>query len=198
MNEQEQQREIRHRLAVLRHTEEVTGNVAATCRYYRISRPTFYKWLHRYEELGEDGLRDGSSRPLNSPGATKAEVVGKIVYLRQHYHFGPRPWLMSRIVVDVDGSDSDRADTSDLRQPGRLLCEALWPTGSSLTANLAANRSHGVRAGSLRRARGDPRLPRDRAEPCTGSIPVTRVRHCCQRSQGRDSTIGRLAQRRPR
>jgi transposase InsO family protein len=89
MDEREQQRKIRHRRAILRHCEEVTGNVAQTCRYYGISRPTFYKWLHRYEELGEQGLRDGSSRPLVSPNATRGEIVGKIVYLRQHYHFGP-------------------------------------------------------------------------------------------------------------
>jgi len=38
----------------------------------------------------EEGLRDGSSRPLVSPGATKTEIVGKIIYLRQHYHFGPQ------------------------------------------------------------------------------------------------------------
>lgn len=90
MDEREQQRKIRHRLAVIRHAEEVTGNVAATCRYYGMSRPTFYKWLHRYEELGEDGLRDGSSRPLRSPNATDGDVVGKIIYLRQNYHFGPQ------------------------------------------------------------------------------------------------------------
>ena len=89
MDEREQQRKIRHRLAILRHCEEVTGNLAQTCRYYGISRPTFYKWLHRYEELGEQGLRDGSSRPLVSPNATRGEIVGKIAYLRQHYHFGP-------------------------------------------------------------------------------------------------------------
>ena len=90
MDEREQQRKIRHRLAMIRHAEEVSGNVALTCRYYGISRPCFYKWLHRYEELGEKGLRDGSSRPLNSPGATRTEVVGKIVYLRENYHFGPQ------------------------------------------------------------------------------------------------------------
>ncbi len=33
MDEREQ-RKIRRRLAVLRHAEEVTGSVAATCRYY--------------------------------------------------------------------------------------------------------------------------------------------------------------------
>jgi transposase InsO family protein len=80
---------VRHRLAVLRHVEEVTGNIAMTCRYYGITRPTYYNWLRRYEAEGVDGLRDRSKRPRTSPNATSAEVVEKIVHLRQHYHFGP-------------------------------------------------------------------------------------------------------------
>lgn len=89
MDERVQQRKIRHRVAVLRHAAEVTGNVSSTCRYFGISRPTFYRWLSRYEEFGEEGLRDGSSRPKHCPHETNADVVGKIMYLRQHYHFGP-------------------------------------------------------------------------------------------------------------
>jgi len=89
MDERTQQRKIRHRVAVLRHAAEVTGNVAQTCRYYGISRPTFYRWLNRYEELGEDGLRDQSSRPRRCPHETRSDVVAKILYLRKHYHFGP-------------------------------------------------------------------------------------------------------------
>jgi hypothetical protein len=50
--------------------------------------PVLRDQLPDYEELGEDGLRDRSSAPLNSPNAASTEVVGKIVYLRQHYHFG--------------------------------------------------------------------------------------------------------------
>ncbi len=89
MDNREQHRKVRHRLGVLRHAEEVTGNVAKTCRYFGISRPTFYKWRNRYEEHGDDGLRDRSSQPHHSPNETKAEIVGKIVYLRRSYHFGP-------------------------------------------------------------------------------------------------------------
>ena len=94
MDDREQQRKVRHRLAMLRHAEEVTGNVAATCRYYGISRQSFYKWQRRYEELGEAGLRDGSSAPLCSPNQTSTEVVGKIIYLRSNYHFGPQKIAM--------------------------------------------------------------------------------------------------------
>jgi hypothetical protein len=82
-------RQVRRRLAILRHAEEVTGNVAMTCRYYGITRQSFYLWKRRYEELGPDGLKDRSRRPKTSPNATHADVVGKILYLRQNYHFGP-------------------------------------------------------------------------------------------------------------
>ena len=69
--------------------KEVSGNVAQTCRYYGISRQTFYAWYRRYEEKGLAGLRDRSKRPLTSPKATQIEVVEKIIYLRANCHFGP-------------------------------------------------------------------------------------------------------------
>ena len=89
MTEKELARGAARRLAIIRHAQEVTGNVSLTCRYFGITRQAFYNWLRRYEEHGVDGLRDRSRRPHTIPNATKAEVVGKIVYLRQHYHFGP-------------------------------------------------------------------------------------------------------------
>ena len=89
MSEPQLSREVRHRLAVLRHAEEVTGNVAMTCRYFGISRQVFYIWLRRYQDEGTAGLEPRSRRPHVSPGATRVDVVGKILYLRQNYHFGP-------------------------------------------------------------------------------------------------------------
>ena len=89
MTERELERRAQRRLAVLRHVEEISGNVAATCRYYGISRPCYYGWLRRYEADGLEGLKDRSQRPHHSPRATQAEVVEKIVWLRKHYHFGP-------------------------------------------------------------------------------------------------------------
>jgi transposase len=82
-------RMAKRRLAILRHAEEITGNVALTCRYYGISRQCFYAWKRRYDAHGLDGLRDRSHRPRSSPNGTRTEVVGKIIYLRQHDHFGP-------------------------------------------------------------------------------------------------------------
>ena len=94
MTERERERRARHRLAIIRHAQEVTNNVAKTCRYYGITRTAYYRWLRRYEVGGFEALKDGSSRPHHSPRTTRAEVVGKIVYLRGTYHFGPNKIAM--------------------------------------------------------------------------------------------------------
>src|ERR1700733_656741 len=94
MTEREIAREAAKRLAVIRHVEEVTGNVSKTCRYFGISRRLYYKWIERYRELGLEGLRDRSKRPKTCPQATQTEVIGKIIYLRQNYHFGPLKIMM--------------------------------------------------------------------------------------------------------
>lgn len=47
--EQRLDRRARHRLAIIRQAEEVTGNVAQTCRYYGISRNAYYIWYRRYQ-----------------------------------------------------------------------------------------------------------------------------------------------------
>lgn len=64
---QMQDRQAQRCLAVLHHTEEVTGNVAQTRRYYGITRQTFYKWLRRYQD---EGIRD-----CEQPGDQDAKVL---------------------------------------------------------------------------------------------------------------------------
>ena len=77
MTERERERRARHRLAIIRHAQEVTNNVAKTCRYYGITRTAYYEWLRRYEAGGFEALKVGSSRPHHSPTTTQAEVVGR-------------------------------------------------------------------------------------------------------------------------
>ncbi|WP_158865431.1 IS481 family transposase [Leifsonia sp. AG29] len=88
------ERRANHKLAVLRHVEEVSGNIAASCRYYGVSRQAYYAWLKRCEAEGFEGLKDRSSAPHHSPTATDAEVIEKILWLRQQYHFGPEKITM--------------------------------------------------------------------------------------------------------
>src|SRR6185295_11459382 len=64
------------------------GNVAGICRRFGISRKSVYKWKRRHTDHGDAGLCDRPRTPQRSPRATAREVVSKILYLRQHYHFG--------------------------------------------------------------------------------------------------------------
>src|SRR4028118_1970988 len=88
MTQHEQLRLQNWRLKLLQEAQ-TTGNVAQTCRRYGISRKTFYKWRNRYQQQGLAELRDRSHCPRHPPKATHSEIVERILYLRQHYHFGP-------------------------------------------------------------------------------------------------------------
>ena len=58
------QREITHKLKVFAHTEQI-GNVAFTCRYFSISRDTFYQWRKSYQSKGEFDLINSKPCPEN-------------------------------------------------------------------------------------------------------------------------------------
>ena len=87
MTKAEQVRITTWRSKVLQHAAAI-GNVARTCRRFGLSRKSFYKWRRRFLEYGDAGLCDRPHAPRHSPRATAEDVVSKIVYLRQHYHFG--------------------------------------------------------------------------------------------------------------
>ena len=89
MTKSEQARLWAWRVRVLREAASNPRSVAGTCRRFGISRQAYYRWKRRFDAQGEAGLWDRTSRPNRSPTATPREVTSKILYLRQHYHFGP-------------------------------------------------------------------------------------------------------------
>ena len=48
-------RDIRRKLKVLKYVEE-RGDVSKACRYFGISRQSYYTWKKRWIEQGEEGL----------------------------------------------------------------------------------------------------------------------------------------------
>jgi transposase InsO family protein len=87
MTKTEQTRLTHWRYKVMQRAVELRC-VARTCRHFGLSRNTFYKWRRRFAENGLAGLCDRPRAPHRSPRATPAEVVAKILYLRENYHFG--------------------------------------------------------------------------------------------------------------
>jgi transposase InsO family protein len=81
------------------------ANIRELCRRYGVGKTTAYKWLSRYEKLGEGGLKDQSRRPINSPKRSIERVEAAILKLRQaHPKWGARKlkrWLEDRGVTDL-------------------------------------------------------------------------------------------------
>ena len=70
---------------------EPGSNISALCQQFHITRRTGYKWLHRFQDEGADGLWDRSRRPHHSPHRTDAVVEAQVVALRLKYpYWGPR------------------------------------------------------------------------------------------------------------
>ena len=66
-------------------------NINKVCEHYGISRHTLRKWLRRYEELGETGLSDVTSRPKTFPLQKRShEDENLIIKLRQERSLGAR------------------------------------------------------------------------------------------------------------
>jgi transposase-like protein len=133
-------RRAKRRLAVLQHAEEISGSVAATCRYYGISRTVFYRWKKRYEDEGLDGLKDRSSAPMHCPNVTSPEV--------NRQDRAPAPALPLRPVEDLDvpAALPRRAD-----QPVRRVAGPQAP-GDEPVAGLAALQTPSRNAGSATRS----------------------------------------------
>jgi len=95
----QKQRDISRKLRVLAYAQE-TKNVSKTCRYFGISRETFYQWKRAYEQYGESGLINRRPGPSfeNSPHRLKDEVINKILHLRKTYHLGAQRivWYLDR------------------------------------------------------------------------------------------------------
>ncbi len=89
MTKPEQARLVAWRTKILQYAADGHRTVSQACRYFGISRKTFYKWKQRCAAPGAAGLCDRPRAPLRSPHATAPDVVRKILYLRQQYHFGP-------------------------------------------------------------------------------------------------------------
>ena len=99
-------RDVQRKLRILKHADE-NGRVIKTCRYFGIGRASFYRWKALYKQHGEAGLINRKPIPKNPTNRTSAEVVEKVLHLRQTYHLGPIRivWYLARY-HDIKISDA--------------------------------------------------------------------------------------------
>jgi len=89
-------REAHKRLQWFDHYQAHGGNAALTCRYFGISRQTFYRWRQRYDPQALSTLEDRSHRPQRRRRPTwTAEQAERVRRLREQY---PR-WGKDKLAV---------------------------------------------------------------------------------------------------
>lgn len=67
------------------------NNFSALCRDFGISRPTGYRWLKRYQDLGSlSRLGELSRRPRHIPNRTPEDHEKRVIALRQKYGWGAK------------------------------------------------------------------------------------------------------------
>lgn len=67
--------------------------LAHLCKEFGISRPTAYKWLGRYQEQGEDGLKDQSRARHTQSEAMSNETRAEIIKIKIKEKVGPKKIL---------------------------------------------------------------------------------------------------------
>ncbi|MDX2344684.1 MAG: leucine zipper domain-containing protein [Acidimicrobiia bacterium] len=72
------------------------GSLLGGALFYMLPDQCFYNSRNRFDDVGEEGLRDRSSRPHHSPRETYAEVVDKIIVYARTTTLGYRTESLCR------------------------------------------------------------------------------------------------------
>lgn len=73
---------VESRIEFVRLAGQKGTNIRQLCRRYRISSRTAYKWIRRYQESGETGLKERSRRPNHSPNRSDPEFENQVLRIR--------------------------------------------------------------------------------------------------------------------
>jgi transposase len=118
------------------HFKSGKYTVSALAQMFEISRPTAYKFIHRYESAGLPGLLELSRRPRRNPNKTPDRIEQEIIRLRDRH---PR-WGAPKLAVLLED-----------RFPGIAL-----PAVSTISAIL---KRQGLVKDRRRRKRVEPSYP---------------------------------------
>ncbi len=87
------------RLQFLSSYQKEEMSLSDLCREFGVSRPTGYRWINRYKEVGPEGLLDLSRKPHGCSHATSEATENAILALRnKHPSWGARK-LKARLEV---------------------------------------------------------------------------------------------------
>ena len=110
------------------------------CARYRISRPTGYLWLARYQASGVAGLEPRSSAPRTCPHQTPSDVEASILAARRRLGWGAkklRRWLQDHqplVAWPARSTINDILDRHGMLRKQRRRSDWAHPGGVPLTS----------------------------------------------------------------
>ena len=108
------------------------ANIRALCRQFNVAPATAYKWLSRFEVLGESGLADLSRRPHTSPARSSPKLEAKVLALNAaHPYWGSRK--LQALLPPRVGTPHHSTIDAILHRHGQFVEH---PPGESKAANL--------------------------------------------------------------
>lgn len=115
-------RQVRSRLRMIQHYEQVTRNVRQTCRFFGISRCQFYVWLRRYRQAGCPG------RLQPRQALVLAGRMGLVLHFRcsTHSNVAPSGVRLKPLWWTISCSLVRRSASPSSSEGGRL---GLWRIG---------------------------------------------------------------------
>jgi transposase InsO family protein len=82
---------VDQRLQFLSSYQQKEMSLSDLCREFGVSRPTGYRWINRYKEVGPEGLLDRNRKPHGCSHATSEATENAILALRsKHPSWGAR------------------------------------------------------------------------------------------------------------
>ena len=92
------------------------------CREFQVSRPTGYKWLRRYQEVGSFAeLEEQSRRPQKSPGRIEEGIEKRVIQLRQATGWGAKK--LQKVLQRDEGIQIGRTTVNRILARNGLLRE---------------------------------------------------------------------------
>jgi len=85
---------VQEREQFARDAESGQWTMSELCERYGVSRTTGYKWLERFRQQGEQGLRDRKRVPRHIPHRTSPEIEQLILEEADKYRWGARKVLV--------------------------------------------------------------------------------------------------------
>jgi transposase len=119
---------VKLRLKMVKTAQEV--GISKTAELFKTSRNTVRKWLKRYLQYAEEGLKDRSRRPKRIPNKTDEKIVERVIELRKQTGYGPKriSWLLKKEGIDLSPHTIRHIlDRNNLTRKGRKRRKVLYP-----------------------------------------------------------------------